>query len=90
MKNLKTITVAELMDLLADQDPDARVVFSTNYGDYHRTSQALPLRGDVEEVQVKETGYSNSGFAVVEVEDDDYDEDGDRKAPEGETFLLLR
>lgn len=62
---LKTLTVAELIDLLQDQDPDARVIFSTDYGDYSRTEQALPLKGDIDEVFVEKSAYSNSGFAVV-------------------------
>jgi len=64
-KALNTLTVAELIELLQDQDPDAQVIFSTDYGDYHHTQQALGLRGRVEEVTVSESAYSNSGFQVV-------------------------
>ena len=82
---LRTITVAELIELLQDQDPDARVIFSANYGDYHRTEQALPLRGECEEVSISETAYSNSGFAIADPDEDDEDE-----GPDAETFVVIR
>jgi hypothetical protein len=83
-RQLKTITVGELKDLLDGYDEDTPVIFSADYGDYHHTPQALPLKGEAEDVTVTETGYSNSGFAVVTEEDEeiDYDED--------EQFLLIR
>jgi hypothetical protein len=93
MEKLKSITVAKLIELLQDQDPDAKVVFSTNYGDYSRTEQALPLKGEIEEVFVEPSAYSNSGFAVAK--DDGYnrnepDEDGYAAGPEDEQQAFLR
>lgn len=66
----RTLTVAALRDLLDGEDPDALVVFSADYGDYHHTEQALTLRGHVEEREVEESAYSHSGFALREHEDD--------------------
>lgn len=93
MEKLKTITVAKLIELLQDQDPDAKVVFSTNYGDYSRTEQALPLKGEIDTVCVEKSAYSNSGFAVAE--NDGYDrnepdEDGCAAGPEDEQETFLR
>ena len=79
---LKTITVAELIAILQDEDPDARVIFSTDYGDHCHTQQALPLRGRTCEVLVRESGYSTSGFALV-------DEDCERPRATDETFLVI-
>lgn len=68
---MKSITVKELRDLLEDQDDDMQVIFSTDYGDHGRTAQALPLKGDVEEVLIEKSAYSNSGFAVASNDDDE-------------------
>jgi len=73
---LRTITVRELRDLLEDQDDNALVIFTANYGDYHRTSQALPLKGEVEEGTVAKSAYSNSGFELVQ-DDEDPDNEGE-------------
>lgn len=84
MARFKTLTVGELRDLLEDYDEEALVVFTTDYGDYHRTQQALPLRGEVEEdVEVVESAYSNSGYRLVDADEedaDDADEEDERDA----------
>ena len=84
MPNFRTITVAELRELLEDQADQALVVFSANYGDYHNTQQALPLRGEVEECSLTKTAYSNSGYAIAEPDDEDAEDMG------GETYLVIR
>lgn len=84
MPNFRTITVAELRDLLEDQADQALVVFSTDYGDHSRTPQALPLRGDIEECSLTKTAYSNSGYAIAEPDDEDAEDMG------GETYLVIR
>lgn len=87
----RTITVSELIELLEGvDDKDALVVFSTDYGDYHRTPQALGLRGEVEETKIAKSAYSNSGFQIVEDDEDDYDEEPDGDEVEGPTFLLIK
>ena len=73
MKKLNSITVAELIELLQDQDPEAAVCFSSDYGDHCHTQQVLTLRGEAEMQKVYESAYSDSGFAVVK---DDEDDDG--------------
>lgn len=72
-EQFKTITVAELIERLRNEDPDAEVVFSTNYGDYHNTQQALPIRGEFEESGIEKSAYSNSGFALASENLDDED-----------------
>lgn len=81
-KNLRSITVEELIALLQDQDPEARVIFSTDYGDHCHTEQALPLRGEVDTVTVTESAYSNSGFMIAEADEGD--------GREYEPFLVIR
>lgn len=88
MTTLKTLTVAQLIDLLQDQDPDARVLFSTCYGDYGRTQQALPLKGQFDEVTIERSAYSNSGFAVAEL--DEEEEECKREGDRHGSFLVIR
>jgi len=83
---METITVSQLIELLQTQDPDAQVIFSTNYGDYARTEQALPIRGRFEEAMIEKSAYSNSGFAIAE-NDDDYADDAEIEQPK---FLVIR
>lgn len=81
MRNFRTITVAKLIELLEGENPDTKVIFACDYGDYHHTTQALNIKGETEEVTIEKSAYSHSGFAVAseEPEDDDY-----------ETYLLLK
>lgn len=85
---LRTITVAELIEALQGEDPAARVLFSTDYGDYSHTPQALPISGDFEEAIVEKSAYSNSGFAVVQDEEAMYDETDPRNG--NGKFLVIR
>ncbi len=86
MRTISTITVADLLELLQDEDPTALVVFAADYGDHSHTEQALPLRGAIEEVEiVEEAGYSNSGWAIPSHDEDDEEDDEDRP-----TVLVIR
>ena len=69
---MKTITVRDLIDLLEDyDDDDMPVVFATNYGDRGNTQQAHAIRGDVEEVVLTKSAYSESGYAVSDTDNGD-------------------
>lgn len=72
---LQTITKRELIEALEDVEDDARLVFSSDYGDRGHTQQAHGIKGEVEQVKVHESAYSNSGFAIAESDDED-DDDG--------------
>ena len=85
MKNLRTLTVGQLKELLEDYDDDLQVIFTADYGDYHHTAQALPLSGGADVAAIAESAYSNSGFALVTDEEQD-DEEYDGAA----AFLVLR
>jgi hypothetical protein len=66
------MTVADLVEHLQSYDQDSPVFFVCNYGDYHRTQQALPVE-HVEEATraaLVESAYSNSGLALVDGDDD--------------------
>ena len=64
---------------------------STNYGDYSRTEQALPLKGEIDTVCIEKSAYSNSGFAVCENEHaDGPDEDGVEPSEDDEQEVYLR
>lgn len=84
---LKTITVRELIDLLEDYDDDTPVIFSSNYGDRGRTEQAHRLTGDADLVTLRKSGYSESGYAVVE-NDEDAEEAAERD-DDNQEFLRL-
>ena len=65
------MTIRELIDYLEDVALDApdkdqtEVRTVTDYGDHGHTQQALHIR-DVRLVYLRESGYSNSGEAVIE------------------------
>lgn len=82
---LRTLTVRELIDLLSNEDENALVITSADYGDRSHTAQALPLRGHLETVTIRESGYSNSGFAIDDEDDLDASNDED-----GDTYLVIR
>ncbi len=76
----KSVTLDELIDALEDarnaHGGDMIVTFASNYGDRSRTQQVHELSGDVDELPICERpGYSVSGFAIDESEDDDSDEE---------------
>ena len=69
-------TVRQLIEVLQGLDQDARILFTCNYGDYHRTQQALPIT-EVEEYQstdLTDSGYSQSGIAFTGDQDAEPDE----------------
>jgi hypothetical protein len=78
---MNSITVRQLQELLEGEDPDALVIFTADYGDYHHTAQALPLRGELDNATIVKSAYSNSGYAL--------DEDGD-EGPDGATYVVIR
>lgn len=84
-ETMRTLTVGKLIELLEGEDAEALVLFSTDYGDYHHTPQALGLRGELEQVKIEKSGYSTSGFALVTEEDEAYEDDED-----GQTYLLIK
>lgn len=73
------MTVAELMSLLENEDPDTEVVFSYDYGDYHNTDVAQPVKC-VELLPCVKSGYHQ--MLKVLSADEDPDEDA-------EYFLVL-
>ena len=68
----RAMTVADLIAELEQYDADAPVLFTCDYGDYHHTQQALPCQtvdqGDSRDL--KESGYSQSGIALVTINDE--------------------
>lgn len=65
------LTVGQLRAALKHLDQDAPVFFTCNYGDYHRTEQALPLCDPEEYTRedLESSAYSHSGLAVVDSDD---------------------
>ena len=82
---LRTITVAKLIEQLGMEDPDALVVFSCDYGDHSHTEQALPISGEVDEVKIGKSAYSNSGYEVFDEESEEFEDEGNM-----EIFVRLR
>lgn len=98
-RTLNSITVKELIDILRMHKPDAKVIFASDYGDRGHTQQAHKIEGDIEPVKLTESGYSESGFKVVDDFDTDVDddrEDGDDDEYDGveedddDVYLLLK
>jgi hypothetical protein len=76
------LTVADLRELIDGQPDDAIVVFTSDYGDYHHTQQALTLKNDAEAELydaadvIEKSGYSHSGFQFNDPDERDEDEEG--------------
>lgn len=84
---MESITVKELKALLEDWDDEARVVFGSNYGDRSGTVQAHRLRGRIEEVTLRESAYSDSGYAINE---DGSDEDEIGGGADDVTYIRIK
>jgi hypothetical protein len=83
------ITVADLIAELEQFDGDAVVLVASDYGDISHTMQVAPVDCievlDPREARLEESGYSNSGVALAECDqDDDCDEwvEGDAEGPQ--------
>lgn len=74
-KTPKTLTASELIDYLQDVDPDMSVVFASNYGDRSQTQQVHFLSGRFDERTLKESAYSDSGWALMRDDVEDVDDD---------------
>lgn len=62
------MTVADLICELEGCNPDAKVLFVCDYGDYHHTQQALPVNeiSTMPMSALVESAYSQSRIACVE------------------------
>lgn len=79
------MTVEDLIATLQDCNPNAVVLFTCDYGDYHHTQQALPVQ-ECDRIlhgqALVESAYSRSGLALEEADDgddDQYEEFSDAK-----------
>lgn len=70
---LKTVTKAELLELLAQYDDEQLIAFSYDYGDHSHT-EAIDGITRADEKQLTETAYSPSGFAVASDEDEEQED----------------
>ena len=89
-KLANAMTVRQLIKALADEDPDAYVLFTCDYGDHCHTQQALPVKV-VEDMQpdterIEESAYSQSGLALAELDD----EDDELEDYDGPAVVILR
>ena len=78
--------VADLIELLQMENPDADVHFQYNYGDHWRT-QVAPTVRDVQVGYVKYSDYHRMDKLVSE-DDFDYDDNGD-PIVEGKEVVLI-
>jgi hypothetical protein len=74
MTTFKTITKAELIEALEDLNDSDQIAFATNYGDIGDTMQVHRIRGRIDEQELRESAYSDSGFALRD-SDEDWDDD---------------
>lgn len=87
----RALTVRDLISELKTQDPDAYVVFESDYGDRGHTMQALPVETVdclSNEEYLKETAYSKSGIGIYEAKDPEDMPDADD--PEAIKVVVLR
>lgn len=84
-KTIRTVTAAELIEALQMLPEDALVAFSSNYGDRCRTRQVHTLDGQIEEEELYETAYSDSGFAVVKERDE---EESEKETPAQKVWII--
>ena len=86
----QSYTVRNLLEELETLDPEARVLFACNYGDYHSTQQVLPIAEITEHESdvLHESGYSQSGIAFTDIdaEPDDAESNDDE---DQETFPIV-
>lgn len=69
--NLEDLKQA-VLDAIDAHGGETLVGFSCNYGDFAKTMQVLPFDNDGEIKQVeRNSGYSQSGFAVAERDEDE-------------------
>ena len=86
-------TAGQLIEMLEDADPDARVFFVCSYGDYHNTQQALPASEVLEHESdvLHESAYSQSGIAYTDPDaDPEPDEDEDEDENETIPIVIIR
>jgi len=81
MPRFNSTTVGELREMLEGLDEDKLITFASDYGDYSRTQQVHVIRGDVEELPIRESAYSVSGWALGYDDEDEEDEEAMNNAP---------
>jgi hypothetical protein len=88
LHTFKTVTKAELIEALEELNDNDLVAFSSDYGDISHTQQVHRIRGRIEEVELCESAYSDSGFAIADSDDEESDCDGHESTdgPIGETI----
>ena len=86
MSKLHSMSIADLIETLREAGDaygfETQVVVTADYGDICHTQQALPLTGRAELLDIEESGYSHSGWAISqdqeeEPEDDEMEDSGD-------------
>lgn len=79
--------IEELQYLKEQYGADVQVRLGADYGDYHHTLQALEVQ-DIIPVQLCESAYSRSGFAVVH-NDPEEESDHPMDNPEEDMVILI-
>jgi hypothetical protein len=91
MPRFRSIELDELIEILQearkDHGGEIQVIFGADYGDHGHTTQALDIEGEVEKVSIEQSGYSHSGFAIVDEEEDEEGLDLDDDEP---VFLRIK
>lgn len=72
------MTVEEMIDELSHMDPEAVVVFESDYGDICHTRQALMVESVSElpedQILCRNDGYSRSGVEIMSLDEEDEEE----------------
>lgn len=86
----RALNVGEIRELLEEFPDEAIPLLTCNYGDHHRTQQALPITNirHIEQWEtITPTAYSRSGLSLEEGEDED--EDTEVIIEERKDFVIL-
>ena len=85
-KLTRSMTVRQLREALDGLDDEMLVAFACDYGDRAHTQQVLSITtaDEYDESEIEESGYSNSGFALLEG-----DEEDEAPEPIGKNILIL-
>jgi hypothetical protein len=67
------MTVGQLREILDGLEDSVPVMFACDYGDYHHTTQALPLEsGEImSQGQLRSSAYSHSKVSLAKYDEDD-------------------
>lgn len=75
MQPLRTMTLGDFRSETSGLPDETLLVMEYDYGDYHHTRAVNPIGELLEGVRLVESGYSASGYAINDPDEDDDEQD---------------